>query len=135
MIAQIESSLFKAKVAQERANYDTAAAEREKAAVTVRDSERQLKRTRRLRRSKMASQSALDTARYKLAAFEAGCLAMDSEPPSSQSSPESVNRGWTDGSQLSVGAYPGTAGFSFPPSRCMRFCARAGRRAPWAGPA
>ena len=36
VIAQIEPSLFKAKVAQERANYDTAAAEREKAAAVGR---------------------------------------------------------------------------------------------------
>ncbi|MDJ0891293.1 MAG: efflux RND transporter periplasmic adaptor subunit [Gammaproteobacteria bacterium] len=64
VIAQIEPSLFKATVAQERANYDTAAAEREKAAVTVRDNERQLRRTRSLRRSKMASESELDTAQY-----------------------------------------------------------------------
>lgn len=64
VIAQIEPSLFKAKVAQEQANFDSAKADQEKAWVTVQDAQRQLERSRRLFERKMVAESDVDAAQF-----------------------------------------------------------------------
>ena len=64
VIAQIEPSLFKAKVAQEQASFDSAKADQEKAWVTVQDARRQLERARRLFERKMVSESDVDAAQF-----------------------------------------------------------------------
>jgi len=65
VIAQIEPSLFKAKVAQARANYNTAIAEKEKAWVTVEEAKRELNRAKDLAKSNMITESEVDNARYQ----------------------------------------------------------------------
>ena len=65
VIAQIEPSLFKAKVAQAKANYHTAVAEKEKAWVTVEESKRELNRAKNLAESNMITQSDVDNAQYQ----------------------------------------------------------------------
>jgi len=65
VIAQIEPSLFKAKVAQEKANYNTAVAEKEKAWVSVEESKREFNRAKDLVKSNMITESEVDGARYK----------------------------------------------------------------------
>ena len=64
VIAQIEPSLFDAKVAQEQANFDSAKAAQEKAWVTVEDARRQLERARRLFERKMVAESDVDAAQF-----------------------------------------------------------------------
>jgi HlyD family secretion protein len=64
VIAQIEPSLFNAKVAQEQANVDSAKATQEKAWVTVQDARRQLERARRLFERKMVAESDVDAAQF-----------------------------------------------------------------------
>lgn len=64
VIAQIEPSLFKAKVAQEQANFDSAKADQEKAWVGVQDARRQLERARRLFERKMVAESDVDAAQF-----------------------------------------------------------------------
>jgi HlyD family secretion protein len=64
VIAQIEPSLFEAKVAQERANFDSAEADQEKALVAVKDALRQLERARRLFERKMVAESDVDAAQF-----------------------------------------------------------------------
>jgi len=64
VIAQIEPSLFKAKVAQEQASFDSAKADQEKAWVTVQDARRQLERARRLFERKMVAESDVDAAQF-----------------------------------------------------------------------
>ncbi|MGI9320080.1 MAG: efflux RND transporter periplasmic adaptor subunit [Thiogranum sp.] len=64
VIAQIEPSLFKAKVAQEQANFDSARADQEKAWVGVQDARRQLERARRLFERKMVAESDVDAAQF-----------------------------------------------------------------------
>ena len=64
VIAQIEPSLFKAKVAQEQASFDSAKADQEKAWVTVQDARRQLERARRLFARKMVAESDVDAAQF-----------------------------------------------------------------------
>jgi HlyD family secretion protein len=64
VIAQIEPSLFEAKVAQERANFDSAEADQEKAWVAVKDALRQLERARRLFERKMVAESDVDAAQF-----------------------------------------------------------------------
>jgi HlyD family secretion protein len=64
VIAQIEPSLFQAKVAQEQANYDSAKAGQEKAWVSVEDAGRQLERARSLFERKMVSESDVDVAQF-----------------------------------------------------------------------
>jgi len=64
VIAQIEPSLFKAKVAQEQANFDSAKADQEKAWVSVQDARRQLERARRLFERKMVAESDVDAAQF-----------------------------------------------------------------------
>jgi HlyD family secretion protein len=65
VIAQIEPSLFKARVAQARANLKSAEAARSKAQVGLHDAQRQLDRTRRLRKQNMVSESEMDDALFK----------------------------------------------------------------------
>jgi HlyD family secretion protein len=64
VIAQIEPSLLEAKVAQERANLDSAEAAQEKAWVAVKDALRQLERARRLFERKMVAESDVDAAQF-----------------------------------------------------------------------
>lgn len=64
VIAQIEPSLFRAKVAQEQANIDSAKAEQEKAWVAVQDAQRRFERSQRLFERKMTSESEVDAARF-----------------------------------------------------------------------
>jgi HlyD family secretion protein len=64
VIAQIEPSLFNAKVAQEQANFDSTKAAQEKAWVTVQDAQRQLERARRLFERKMVAESDVDAAQF-----------------------------------------------------------------------
>ena len=64
VIAQIEPSLFNAKVAQEQANFDSAKADQEKAWVGVLDARRQLERSRRLFERKMVAESDVDAAQF-----------------------------------------------------------------------
>lgn len=64
VIAQIEPSLFEAKVAQEQANFDSAKADQEKAWVSVQDARRQLERARRLFERKMVAESDVDAAQF-----------------------------------------------------------------------
>jgi len=60
MIARIEPSEFKAKLAQEQANLQSAMATRDKAMVVMRNSEKRMQRTRQLSNQNMASVSEMD---------------------------------------------------------------------------
>jgi len=71
VIAQIEPSLFKAKVAEARANLDSARAARDKAEVEVDEARRNLKRVASLESRKLVSDSDVDAARSTVAANEA----------------------------------------------------------------
>jgi HlyD family secretion protein len=64
VIAQIEPSLFQAHLAQAQANLKSAEAARSKAQVALRDTQRQLDRTRRLRKQNMVSESEMDDALF-----------------------------------------------------------------------
>jgi len=64
VIAQIEPSLFRAKVAQEQANLDSAEAEQEKAWVAVQDARRQFERSKRLFERKMIAESEVESAQF-----------------------------------------------------------------------
>ncbi len=64
VIARIEPSLFRADVAQAEANLRNAVASRDKAAVAVEETRRNLERVRRLRQQKMVPESDLDTADF-----------------------------------------------------------------------
>lgn len=64
VIAQIEASLFQTQVAQARANLHSTEAMRDKAAVAVRDAQRQLERVTELRGKSLVSDSELDAARF-----------------------------------------------------------------------
>jgi HlyD family secretion protein len=64
VIAQIEPSLFNARLSQARANLKSAEAARGKAQVALRDAQRQLDRTRRLRKQNMVSESEMDDALF-----------------------------------------------------------------------
>jgi HlyD family secretion protein len=71
VIAQIEPSLFAAKVAEAEANLKSAEAARDKAAVTVNEARRNLKRVASLESRKLVSDSDVDAARFALEADEA----------------------------------------------------------------
>ncbi len=71
VIAQIEPSLFKAKVAEARANLASAAAARDKADVEVKEARRNLKRVASLESRRLVSDSDVDAARSALQANEA----------------------------------------------------------------
>jgi HlyD family secretion protein len=71
IIAQIEPSLFAAKVAEAEANLKSAEAARDKAAVTVNEARRNLQRVASLESRKLVSDSDVDTARFALEADEA----------------------------------------------------------------
>jgi HlyD family secretion protein len=71
VIARIEPSLFKAKVAEARANFDSAVAAREKAKVTLEESQRVLGRVASLESRKLVSDSDVDAARSTVQANEA----------------------------------------------------------------
>jgi HlyD family secretion protein len=71
VIAQIEPSLFKAKVAEAQAKLKSAEAARDKAAVTVNEARRNLKRVASLESRKLVSDSDVDTARFALEGDEA----------------------------------------------------------------
>ena len=64
LIAQIEPSLFKAKLAEAQANFQSALATRDKAKVGVLDAERQLKRVQGLQKQNLVSESDVDAARF-----------------------------------------------------------------------
>lgn len=64
VIAQIESSLFQAQVAQAQASVRSAEAMRDKAAVAVRDAQRQLERLTEIRSKNLVSDSEVDVARF-----------------------------------------------------------------------
>ena len=64
VIAQIEASLFQTQVAQAQANLHSTEAMRDKAAVAVRDAQRQLERVTELRGKSLVSDSELDAARF-----------------------------------------------------------------------
>ncbi len=64
VIAQIEASLFRTQVAQAQASLRSAEALRDKAAVAVRDAQRQLERVTELRGKSLVSDSELDIARF-----------------------------------------------------------------------
>jgi HlyD family secretion protein len=64
VIAQIEPSLFKAQVAQEQANLDSARAAQEKAWVAVQDAQRRFERNKHLFERKMVAESEVDLARF-----------------------------------------------------------------------
>ena len=64
VIAQIEPSLFQTQVAQAQANLHSTEAMRDKAAVAVRDAQRQLERVTELRGKSLVSDSELDAARF-----------------------------------------------------------------------
>jgi HlyD family secretion protein len=64
VIAQIEPSLFQAHVAQAKASLQSAEAASEKARVALRDAQRQLNRTTRLRKQNMVSESEMDDALF-----------------------------------------------------------------------
>lgn len=64
VIAQIEASLFQTQVAQALANLHSTEAMRDKAAVAVRDAQRQLERVTELRGKNLVSDSELDAARF-----------------------------------------------------------------------
>ena len=71
VIAQIEPSLFEAKVAEAQAALKSAEAARDKAAVTVNEAQRNLKRVASLESRKLVSDSDVDAARFALAADQA----------------------------------------------------------------
>ena len=71
VIAQIEPSLFKANVAEAQAKLKSAEAARDKAAVTVDEARRNLKRIASLESRKLVSDSDVDAARFALEADEA----------------------------------------------------------------
>jgi len=71
VIAQIEPSLFKAKVAEALANLDSARAARDKARVEADEARRNLKRVASLESRKLVSDSDVDAARSTVAANEA----------------------------------------------------------------
>jgi len=64
VIAQIEASLFQTQVAQAQASLRSAEANRDKAAVAVRDAQRQLERVTELRGKSLVSDSEMDVARF-----------------------------------------------------------------------
>lgn len=64
VIAQIEASLFRTQVAQAQANLHSTEAMRDKAAVAVRDAQRQLERVTELRGKSLVSDSELDAVRF-----------------------------------------------------------------------
>jgi HlyD family secretion protein len=64
VVAQIEASLFKARVAEAQANLKSAEAARDKAWVGVLDAKRQLDRVIELRAKNLISESDVDTAKY-----------------------------------------------------------------------
>jgi HlyD family secretion protein len=64
VIAQIEASLFQTQVAQAQASLRSAEALRDKAAVAVRDAQRQLERVTELRGKSLVSDSEMDAARF-----------------------------------------------------------------------
>ena len=71
VIAQIEPSLFKAKVAEAKAKLQSAEAARDKAGVTVNEARRNLNRVASLESRKLVSDSDVDAARFALEADEA----------------------------------------------------------------
>jgi HlyD family secretion protein len=71
VIAQIEPSLFRARVAEAQASLQSAEAGRDKAAVTVAEARRALERVASLASRKLVSDSDVDTARFALEADEA----------------------------------------------------------------
>lgn len=64
VVAQIESSLFKAQVAQAQANYESSKAGLDKAWVIVKDAKRQLERAKGLQKKSMMAESEVDTAQF-----------------------------------------------------------------------
>lgn len=64
VVAQIDAALFRAQVAQARANHDSAKAGLEKAWVTAADAKRQLERAKGLQRRSMMAESEVDTAQF-----------------------------------------------------------------------
>jgi HlyD family secretion protein len=64
-IAQIEPSIFKAKVAQEQANFESTQAASEKAWVAVLDAKRKLERAKQLRSRNMMAESEVDAAQFE----------------------------------------------------------------------
>lgn len=70
VIAQIEPSLFKANVAEARANLKSAEAERDKVAVQVKEARRNLERVASLEARKLVADSDVDAARFALEAEE-----------------------------------------------------------------
>jgi len=64
LIAQIDPSLFKARLAEAEANLHSAIASRDKAWVEVQDAKRQLDRLTGLQKKKLVSESDVDTARF-----------------------------------------------------------------------
>lgn len=70
VIAQIEPSLFQAKMAEARANLKSAEAERDKAAVAVAEARRNLTRVNGLQARKLVSDSEVDAAGFALQAAE-----------------------------------------------------------------
>ncbi|HUT42275.1 MAG TPA: efflux RND transporter periplasmic adaptor subunit [Gammaproteobacteria bacterium] len=66
VIARIEPSLFKAKLAEAQANLKNAEALRDKAAIAIREKRRSLDRLKGLQERKLVSDSDLDTAQFAL---------------------------------------------------------------------
>lgn len=65
VVAQIEPSLFKAQVAQAKANFDRAVAAQEKALVEMQEAQREFARVTRLRQRNVMSESEADAARFR----------------------------------------------------------------------
>jgi HlyD family secretion protein len=70
VIAQIEPSLFKAKLAEARANRQSAEAARDKVAVQIKEARRNLERVASLEARKLVADSEVDAARFALEAEE-----------------------------------------------------------------
>jgi HlyD family secretion protein len=64
VIAQIDPAIFRAKLAEARANLENAEAQRDKAAVGVNEAKRELERVAELHAKRLAAASELDTARF-----------------------------------------------------------------------
>lgn len=71
VVAQIDPSLFKANVAEAQAKLKSAQAARDKAAVTVKEAQRNLERVATLESRRLVADSDVDTARFALEADEA----------------------------------------------------------------
>ncbi len=71
VIAQIEPSLFQARVAEARANLASAEAARDKAGIEVKEAQRNLKRLASLESRRLVSDSDVDSARFTLEANQA----------------------------------------------------------------